>query len=453
MKNSRKITYSILSITGIIAAVVILFLVSTATAQACSYTGSCYEYDYGYGYDYGYYDQPSYGFVYSAPSYSYSPAYSYASHAPSQPVVTPITASCYASPQSASVGNSVQWIASVSGGYGSYDITWSGDEDLRGSGSSVNKVYSYAGYKNASISVRSGGQTIPAVACANPVNVTGQINYPYNYNSNYNYNYSNYQSQVSASCIANTSYAPAGSSVIWTATATGGNGYYTYIWSGTDYLSGNGQAISYAYNNPGSKSAYVQVSSNGQTTTAYCTNSVTVSGSTNYGSIYGTGYIQNNAGLDVGCYADPKSINVNQPTTWNTEVTGGIAPYTYSWTGSDGLDGKQSSVIKYYSTVGEKNAIVTVTSANGLSSTRACSNTVTVHTAGYTGAGTGTNTNTTNTTNTSSTTTVNQGQNGGQLSASSIFSFDNIPWGWIAILIILVLFATVMYLLFNKQKI
>jgi hypothetical protein len=30
---------------------------------------------------------------------------------------------------------------------------------------------------------------------------------------------------------------------------------------------------------------------------------------------------------------------------------------------------------------------------------------------------------------------------------------SNIPWGWVAVLIILVLFGTVLYLLFNKHKI
>jgi Mg2+ and Co2+ transporter CorA len=29
----------------------------------------------------------------------------------------------------------------------------------------------------------------------------------------------------------------------------------------------------------------------------------------------------------------------------------------------------------------------------------------------------------------------------------------NVPWGWVAILIILVLFATVVYLIFNRPKI
>ena len=39
------------------------------------------------------------------------------------------------------------------------------------------------------------------------------------------------------------------------------------------------------------------------------------------------------------------------------------------------------------------------------------------------------------------------------LSAASVFSLGNVPWGWVAVLVILVLFATVLYLLFNRTKI
>ena len=42
--------------------------------------------------------------------------------------------------------------------------------------------------------------------------------------------------------------------------------------------------------------------------------------------------------------------------------------------------------------------------------------------------------------------------NGNALSAASLFSLANIPWGWVSILVILLLFATVLYLIFNKSK-
>jgi hypothetical protein len=47
----------------------------------------------------------------------------------------------------------------------------------------------------------------------------------------------------------------------------------------------------------------------------------------------------------------------------------------------------------------------------------------------------------------------NTNQNPNGLSAAALFSLKNVPWGWVAILIILVLFATVVYLIFNRPKI
>jgi len=287
--------------------------------------------------------------------------------------------------------------------------------------------------------------------------------YSYSAPSTYSY-YTNYSAPITASCSANANYGVTGSVVVWTVSVSGGNGYYTYSWSGSDGLFGANQSVSYIYNNPGVKTAYVSIYSNGQNTTAYCMNSVTISLGGNYVNSYNNIYpqsniyAQSNNGLDIGCYADPNSINVNQPVTWNVEVTGGVAPYTYSWTGSDSLSGNQSSVVRYYSTTGEKSAVVTVTSADGLSGTRACSTTVRVHSAGYTGGSTGSNsssvrTNTANTINTAVSNAANHVQNAANMTGSAIFSFDSIPWGWIAVLIILILFITVMYLLFNRQKI
>ena len=450
MKNSRKIAYSILSVAGICAVVAVVLLTSTAVAHGsygCNYYGCTQTYNYG--------------------SYQYPP---------SQPTMSPLTATCYASPLSTYVGNTVIWSSSVSGGNGSYNITWNGDEGLSGYGSSISKVYSYAGMKNASMTVVSGGQSV-SVNCSESVNVTApsySYSYPSSYPSTYNNyypsnNYNNYNNgyaALAASCSANTNYTTVGSPVTWTAAISGGSGYYTYTWSGTDGLYGSNQTTTFTYGTPGSKTAYVTVYSNGQSTTAYCANPVNITAAVYYGTNYNTGYnttgyvVNSNTAntLDIGCYADPATVSINQPVTWNVEVTGGIAPYTYTWTGSDGLAGTQSTSIKYYATAGQKNAIVAVTSADGKTGTRSCSNAVTVRRPGAatTGGTTGTAvTNTTNATNatTTATSTNQSNPNGSQLSGSAIFSFDNVPWGWIAVLIILVLFATVMYLLFNKQKI
>jgi hypothetical protein len=46
--------------------------------------------------------------------------------------------------------------------------------------------------------------------------------------------------------------------------------------------------------------------------------------------------------------------------TWTASATGGTSPYTYSWTGSDGLAGNTSSVSKLYSSAGVYFATTTV---------------------------------------------------------------------------------------------
>ncbi len=250
---------------------------------------------------------------------------------------------------------------------------------------------------------------------------------------------------VYVSCSADTSYATVGSPVTWSAYASGGNGYYTYSWSGTDGFYGNGQYAYYNYQYPGYKTASVTVYSNGQTYTQGCSNGVSVSAPIVYAQpvpvpVYRS---SNYNGLDVGCYADPSTASVNQPVTWNVEVTGGAGPYSYSWTGTDGLTGSAASIIKYYSSAGSKNAVVTVTSADGRNAVHACSNTVTVKSKAAPAPKPVVQT----------VPTPPQPLQANPLPAASFFSLAYIPWGWVSVLVILVLLGAVLYLIFNKSKI
>jgi SprB repeat len=406
-----------------------------------------YGYDHDYGYDnssndLAYYYQP----VYTAPTYVYPVTY---------PVISPLEVSCYPEPSSTYVGNSVLWASSVSGGTGSYSYSWSGSNGFLGNSSTVSTVYYSPGTYNAYLTVTSGGQT-QSVSCSSGVVVNASSYYvssptyvyttPTYVSTPSSYPYATY-SPLQASCVANVSSSAVGSSVVWTATASGGTGIYDYSWSGTDGISGYSQSISVNYSIPGQKTAAVTVYSNGQSITENCYPSITISG---YQASSNTGASNNNSGLDIGCYADPTTASIDQPITWSVEVTGGTAPYTYSWSGSDGLTGTGSSIIKYYDSYGEKSAIVSVTSSDGKTGTRACSNAVNVR-----GAGGGSSVAPAGNTGSAATApaATNANQTNNSQSAAALFSLQNVPWGWIAILIILVLFATILYLVFNRPKI
>lgn len=371
----------------------------------------------------------------------------------------PLRVSCYPMPTSVQVGNNVQWVAYAYGGNGSYNYSWTGTDGLNGYGSSVYKTYNNLGYKSATVTVTSGSQSI-AKNCDNTVNVYdnyqySQSYYPQNYYQTYSY------PSLAVYCSANTTYLSNGGSVTWTAYPSGGNGAYTYSWSGTDGLWGSSQSVYFNYINAGSKYGTVTVYSNGQTATQSCSNVVTVANpSVNYGSYYSNGYYMTpssqNGGLDIGCYADPTTASINQPVTWSVEVSGGVAPYTYSWTGSNDLVGSQSSIIKYYSTSGSKNAVVTVTSANGKTGVKACSNAVAVRsnaTVAKKATPAVAKVQPVQTVQPVATQSPVSNNNSGAMTAASLFSLNNVPWGWVAVLIILVLFATVLYLLFNRNKI
>ncbi len=141
------------------------------------------------------------------------------------------------------------------------------------------------------------------------------------------------------------------------ANASGGNGSYSYSWTGSDGLNSSSQSFTGRFYSSGSKYATVTVYSGGQSRTATC--------NTNVGG-------NNNGNLSAYCTATPPTANTNQYITWTVYPTGGNGNYSYSWSGSDGLYGNNSSLTQSYSSTGQKNANVTVTS-NGQSITANCS--------------------------------------------------------------------------------
>lgn len=173
---------------------------------------------------------------------------------------------CVVTPSNPRVGQTVTATAYASGGTGNYSYTWGGDV-YSASGPSTSFTSFTAGTKNITVTARSG-QEIITKSC--DVTFT---------NDNQN------NDNLGAVCYANPSPANVNQVVTWTVTPTGGNGSYSYNWSGTDGLSGYNQYASRQYGYAGTKNAYVTVSSNGRTVTANCsvnvnnTNGITYTGS------------------------------------------------------------------------------------------------------------------------------------------------------------------------------
>lgn len=297
-----------------------------------------------------------------------------------------------------------------------------------------------------------------------PVYAYNQPSYNYNYTPTpvyvptpvYNY-YPNptyvYSYPLTVTCSANTTFAPVGTTVTWSAYATGGSGSYTYSWSGTDSLYGTGSFVSTYYNSPGVKTNYVTVYSNGQQTSAQCSNTVTVGAPivtyTQYQNVQYSSPV-----LQVACGADRTTANIGSLVTWSSEAYGGTGKYIYSWTGTNSLLSDKPSAITSYATPGVKSAIVTVTASNGQSVSKVCENTVTVR------ANAVARTPAVRAATVAPVAIVQPvavapvvPAPATNMTAASLFSLQNVPWGLVGILIILILLGMVIYLFVNRNKI
>ena len=150
--------------------------------------------------------------------------------------------------------------------------------------------------------------------------------------------------------------------------------------------------------------------------------------------------IVNNNGILVACYSNKTSTKIGSSIVWSAEATGATGNFTYTWSGSEGLSGNQSSIPKIYYTSGIKNASVIATASNGQSIVQQCSNTVNVLN----------NTKTPAKASVSNTPTPTPESNS---ISNSLIALKNVPWILVSILVILVLMFTVIYLIFNRNKI
>ncbi len=166
------------------------------------------------------------------------------------------------------------------------------------------------------------------------------------------------QQSLDGSCSISPSTVNVGQDVSFFASATGGNGSYTYSWTGDNGINATGQSFTGRFSYAGNKTATVTIYSNGQSITRTC--SVNVQGGSYYGNT-----------LSAYCTANPQNVAVGQPVTWTVTPTGGTGSYSYSWSGESLGGTTGQTVYATYGSAGYKTATVNVYS-NGQSVTASC---------------------------------------------------------------------------------
>ncbi len=376
-----------------------------------------------------------------------------------------LNVSCHVSDDRVEIGDSVTWRATVSGGTGSYRYDWSGSEGLDGNSKTETIEYDRTGTKTAEVTVTSGSQTVTE-ECSDDVRVysNGSYNDDYYYNDNNYYNNSMYYwennySQLKASCYPSNTNVDVGDSITWRATVSGGDGDYSYNWTGSDSLRSRSSQASVRYNSSGNKGVTLRINSgDGQTITRDCgTVSVKGDDTYSYNNTYNNNYNNTYAygsALTASCYPSTNSARVGQSVSWGAAATGGNGIYTYTWGGVDGVTGYASDIFKAYTYAGNKTAYVTVTSG-GNSVTAQCSSGIYVSNSGN-GSGTGTGVKSSDTkvdggTTASSNSSTKYTANS-RLSAAAAYALDHIPWGVISWLLVFILICIIIYLTLYRHK-
>lgn len=129
---------------------------------------------------------------------------------------------CLPTPASIAPGRSTTWVALPSGGDGRYTYSWTGHSQIQGVTSNpASATYSSNGTYNGSVSVRSGNtQSIGPIACTTPLTV-GPVG-----------------GSLGVQCVISPNPATTNSTLTWVASASGGDGIYSYRWDGISQING-----------------------------------------------------------------------------------------------------------------------------------------------------------------------------------------------------------------------
>ena len=237
-----------------------------------------------------------------------------------------LSATCKASRTTASTNQNVTWTAFVTGGEGNYRYEWSGTDGLQGSTGMTVKSYSVSGQKTASVTVMSGN-TVVTQNCADTVTITEPV--------------------MTGFCNVTANSTPTGYTLSFNSIINGTATTTEFSWTGSDELTGNRQSVVKSYTTGGQKTATLTARSGNQTLSLTCS-----------ATIDPKRIATSTQSWSGSCSPSISALNV----TWNSasSASGGISPYSFTWTGSDGLFASSSLVQKTYETDGIKSANIQI---------------------------------------------------------------------------------------------
>ena len=230
----------------------------------------------------------------------------------------PLAVSCSASPSSPAINQQVTFTATASGGTGPYVYAWTTGDCTGSSLSTCKDSYGTTGLKTATVTVTSGAEIV-SKDCPVTVGLPG----------------------LNASCSASPSSTTINNPVTFSATASGGTGSYSYLWTGA--CTGSGSTCQDYYGTIGQKTATVKITSGGLSSSSSCSSNVSL------------------PGLEVHCSSGAQTVGIHESVTYTATVIGGNGSYSYSW--SNQCTGNDSDCTAEYGSSGLKIATITVTSA------------------------------------------------------------------------------------------
>src|SRR3989441_2000187 len=250
---------------------------------------------------------------------------------PAQNVVVAarLTAAAFTfTPTTPEVGVPVQFTATTTGGVGPFTFSWNFGDTTTGTGSPVSHSYTAAGTFSVTVTATDAN----GVAVTSPAqNVV-------------------VAARLSAAAFTFTPSSPeAAVNVQFTATTTGGVGPFTFSWNFGDTATGTGNPVSHSYTAAGTFRVTVTATdANGVSVTSPARNVIVA------------------PRLSAAAFTfTPSTPEAGSPVQFTASTTGGVGPFTFSWSFGDTTTGTGSPVSHSYAAAGTFSVSVTATDANG----------------------------------------------------------------------------------------